>query len=84
MEPDGGKRWRLAYRFAGKQKVLAIGVYPAVGLPEARDARDEAKRLLSEGQETPPSLESSPRPFRRLHRPIPSLPLPTNFSKRSG
>ena len=51
IEPDGGKRWRMAYRFAGKQKVLAIGVYPAVGLREARDARDEAKRLLSEGQD---------------------------------
>lgn len=51
VEPDGGKRWRLAYRFSGKQKVLAIGVYPAVGLREARDARDEAKRLLSEGQD---------------------------------
>ena len=41
----------MAYRFAGKQKVLAIGVYPAVGLREARDARNEAKRLLSERQD---------------------------------
>jgi hypothetical protein len=46
---DGAKRWRLAYRFAGGQKVLAIGVYPAVGLKEARTARQDAKRLLSEG-----------------------------------
>jgi hypothetical protein len=43
------KRWRLAYRYAGGQKVLAIGVYPAVGLKEARTARQDAKRLLSEG-----------------------------------
>jgi integrase len=46
---DGAKRWRLAYRFAGGQKVLAIGVYPAVGLKEARTARQDAKRLLLEG-----------------------------------
>jgi integrase len=46
---DGAKRWRLAYRYAGGQKVLAIGVYPAVGLKEARTARQDAKRLLSEG-----------------------------------
>jgi len=39
ITPDGAKRWRLAYRFGDKQKTLAIGVYPAVGLREARDAR---------------------------------------------
>ena len=48
---DGAKRWRLAYRFAGGQKVLAIGVYPAVGLKEARTARQDAKRLLSKGMQ---------------------------------
>jgi integrase len=49
--PDGAKRWRLAYRFTGKQKVLAIGVYPAVSLKEARERRDEARRLLVDGQD---------------------------------
>lgn len=47
--PDGAKYWRLAYRFGGKQKARALGVYPTVGLKEARDARDEAKRLLAGG-----------------------------------
>jgi integrase len=51
ITPDGAKRWRLAYRFAGGQKLLAIGVYPATGLREARDAREEAKRLLADGQD---------------------------------
>jgi hypothetical protein len=46
---DGAKRWRLAYRYAGGQKVLAVGVYPDVGLKEARTARQDAERLLSEG-----------------------------------
>jgi integrase len=52
--PDGAKRWRLAYRYNGKQKTLAIGVYPTTSLREARDARDDARRLLSSGQD--PSL----------------------------
>ena len=49
ITPDGAKRWRLAYRFAGNQKTLALGVYPATGLRNAREARDAAKRLLNEG-----------------------------------
>jgi integrase len=49
VTPDGAKRWRLAYRFAGAQKVLAIGVYPAIGLKEARIVRQDAKKLLSAG-----------------------------------
>ena len=51
LMPDGAKRWRFAYRLAGLQKVLAIGVYPATGLREAREARDAAKRLLVDGQD---------------------------------
>jgi hypothetical protein len=39
----------LAYRFNGKQKALALGVYPKVSLLDARKARDEAKRKLSDG-----------------------------------
>jgi len=49
VTPDGAKRWRMAYRFDGKQKTLAIGVYPEIGLKDARDARDKARRLLKEG-----------------------------------
>ena len=45
--PNGSKYWRLKYRFAGKEKRLALGVYPAVGLKEARDKRDAARKLLS-------------------------------------
>ncbi len=36
----------MAYRFAGKQKLLSIGPYPTIGLREARDKREEAKRQL--------------------------------------
>lgn len=41
-----GKYWRLQYRFSGKQKLLALGVYPQVSLAQAREARDQAKKLL--------------------------------------
>ena len=51
VSPDGAKRWRLAYRFNEAQKVLAIGVYPAVGLKDAREAREGARRLLADGQD---------------------------------
>lgn len=47
ITPDGKKSWRLLYRYLGKQKTLSIGIYPAVGLKEARDKRDEAKKMLA-------------------------------------
>lgn len=46
ITPEGKKSWRLAYRFMGKQKLLAIGPYPAIGLKEARERREAAKKLL--------------------------------------
>jgi integrase len=49
IAPHGSKLWRLAYRFGGKQKTLAIGVYPTCTLKSARDKREEAKRLLAKG-----------------------------------
>jgi integrase len=47
IQPTGSKLWRLAYRFAGKQKTLALGAYPTVSLEEARRHRHEAKKLLA-------------------------------------
>lgn len=49
VQPAGGKLWRLAYRFDGKQKTLALGVYPDVSLARAREKRDEARKLLADG-----------------------------------
>jgi integrase len=45
----GSKTWRLKYRFDGKEKLLTIGSYPDTSLLSARDARDDAKRLLRTG-----------------------------------
>lgn len=51
VSPSGGKLWRWKYRVAGKEKRLAIGVYPAVGLAAARKARDAARDLLHAGED---------------------------------
>lgn len=45
--PNGSKYWRLKYRFAGKEKLLALGVYNEVSLAAAREKRDEARKLLA-------------------------------------
>jgi len=44
-----GKYWRLNYRFAGKQKTLAMGVYPSITLAGARKKRADARALLADG-----------------------------------
>ena len=54
--PDGAKRWRLAYRAGRSQKLLAIGVYPEVGLKDAREARagsqeNPGRRRRSDGRQ---------------------------------
>lgn len=53
--PSGAKYWRLKYRFAGKEKQLAFGVYPEVSLKEARDKRAAARELLRDDAD--PSME---------------------------
>lgn len=47
VSPDGGRYWRLDYRFAGKRRTLALGVYPTVTLSEARVHREEARAALA-------------------------------------
>ena len=49
IAPSGGKWWRLKYRFGGKEKRLSLGVYPDVSLKDARERRDEARKLLANG-----------------------------------
>lgn len=49
VKPSGAKYWRFKYRFAGKEKLLAIGTYPDLSLKDARDMRDDARNLLAKG-----------------------------------
>ena len=64
----GGKYWRMKYRFGGKEKRLAFGVYPAVSLAQAREARKRAKELLA--QDIDPS--TAKREERGLIAPAPA------------
>ena len=48
ITPEGKKYWRLAYRFAGKQKTLSFGTYPIITLADARNKSIEAKKMLSD------------------------------------
>jgi hypothetical protein len=47
--PSGGRPWRLKYRVAGREKLLALGSYSDVGLKRAREKRDEARKLVADG-----------------------------------
>ena len=49
VQPNGAKYWRMDYRLAGKRKTLAIGVYPDMSLAEARDRREQARKLIANG-----------------------------------
>ena len=49
VRPSGGKLWRLKYRHQGKEQQLSIGVFPDVGLKEARRRRDEARTQIANG-----------------------------------
>jgi len=49
VAPSGGKWWRLKFRFNGKENRLSLGVYPEVTLKQARERRDDARKLLADG-----------------------------------
>ena len=49
IAPTGGKLWRLKYRFGGKEKRLALGIYPDTSLKDAREKREAARKLLAAG-----------------------------------
>ncbi len=51
IKPDGSKYWRLKYNYAGKEKLMALGVYPAISLKEARAKRDEYKKQIRDGKD---------------------------------
>jgi integrase len=49
LKPDGGRYWRMNYRYEGKRKTLALGVYPKISLFDARLRREDARQLLANG-----------------------------------
>jgi len=60
VAPTGSKLWRFQYRFGDKQKMLAFGSYPSLSLAEARQRRDDAKKLLANGVD--------PGEFKKIHK----------------
>ena len=61
VKPDGGRYWRLDYRFAGKRCTLSLGVYPTVTLSNARARREEARRLLAQNIDPSAAKKASKR-----------------------
>jgi integrase len=49
VTPRGGKYWRYSYRYGGKQRTLALGIYPDIGLAKARELHQEARSQLAQG-----------------------------------
>jgi hypothetical protein len=49
ITPSGGKLWRWAYRFEGKEKLMSLGKYPDVSLAQSRERHAEARKLLATG-----------------------------------
>ena len=66
VTPGGARYWRWKYRFGGREKLLALGVYPTVELKEARDLREAAEKLRDAG--TDPSTVLSRREKRLRER----------------
>jgi len=65
-----GKYWKLKYRFSGKEKTLSIGVYPSVGLKEAREKREAAKKLLEKNIDPSQAKQQERREKRTRQRSI--------------
>ena len=66
INPNGSKYWRWKYRLNGKEKVLALGVYPNVSVSEAREQVLKARKLLA--QEIDPNVNRKQEKSKRVHR----------------
>lgn len=64
--PNGSRYWRLKYRFGGKEKRLALGVYPEITLADAREKRADARKLLASGVDPSSAPESAVFSNKRL------------------
>ncbi|WP_319779586.1 Arm DNA-binding domain-containing protein [Maridesulfovibrio sp.] len=62
IRPTGSKLWRFRYRFNGKGKMIGLGSYPATSLKDARDKRDEQRKILER--------EIDPSEYKKINRPL--------------
>jgi integrase len=68
VAPNGGKYWRFNYRFNGKQKTLALGVYPDVSLAKARERHKEARQKLADDIDPSAEKQSTAKTFEIVAR----------------
>lgn len=68
VTPAGGRLWRFKYRFAGREKLLALGAYLAIGIRDARDAWDDAKAMLRSGSDPGAMRKAGRAPCSRRSR----------------
>lgn len=68
VAPNGGKYWRFNYRFDGKQKTLALGVYPDVPLAKARERHKEARQRLADGIDPSAEKQAAAKTFELVAR----------------
>jgi len=61
VTPEGGRYWRMDYRFLGKRRTVALGVYPTVTLSNARVRREEARELLAQNIDPNEAKKSTKR-----------------------
>lgn len=66
IQPTGAKLWRMDYRFANKRKTLALGIYPDIGLADARERREEARKLLANGADPSAVKQTAKQEARRV------------------
>lgn len=71
--PNGSKYWRMKYRFDGKEKRLALGVYPDVSLAQAREGRDDARKLLKNGTDPSAIRQATKRAINKTMYATPAI-----------
>lgn len=67
VTPAGGKWWRFKYRFEDKEKLISLGTYPEVSLKQARDKRDDARKLIANDQIDPSEKRQKIKADRKLN-----------------
>jgi hypothetical protein len=70
VHPNGSKYWRLKYRFKGRERILALGAYPDVGIADARELREQARKTLAAGNDPAEIKKIALRLSRHLHRSV--------------
>ena len=64
LTPAGGRWWRFRYGFAGREKLLSLGVYPDVLLKAAREKAEDARRLVAAGTDPSAARQAEKREAR--------------------